>query len=78
LLEIIEDRYRVGATIIASQRPIKARHPNISEPTMADAICARLLPNAYKDDIRGDSMRTKRPVMKIDKKEVIEREHKLR
>jgi DNA replication protein DnaC len=44
---------------------------------MADAICDRLLHNAYKIDMRGDSMRTKRPVTKTDKKEVIERENKL-
>jgi DNA replication protein DnaC len=44
---------------------------------MADAICDRLLHNAYKIDMRGDSMRTKRPGMKTDKKEVIERENKL-
>ena len=69
--------YMAGATIIASQCPIKDWHPNIGDPTMADAICDRLLHNAYKIDMRGDSMRTKRPAMKTDKKEVIERENKL-
>ena len=44
---------------------------------MADAICDRLLHNAYKIDMRGDSMRIKRPAMKPDKKEVIEIENKL-
>jgi DNA replication protein DnaC len=77
LLEVIEDRYQAGATIIASQCPIKDWHPNIGDPTMADAICDRLLHNAYKIDMRGDSMRTKRPVTKTEKKEVIERENKL-
>jgi hypothetical protein len=52
-------------------------HPNIGDPTMADAICDRLLHNAYKIDMKGDSMRTKRPITKTDKKEVIERENKL-
>ena len=77
LLEVIEDRYQAGSTIIASQCPIKDWHPNIGDPTMADAICDRLLHNAYKIDMRGDSMRTKRPVTKTEKKEVIERENKL-
>ena len=60
LLEVIEDRYQAVLTTIASQCPIKDWHPNIGDPTMADAICDRLLHNAYKIDMRGDSMRTKR------------------
>ena len=47
LLEIVEDRYQLGATIIASQCPIKDWHPNLGDPTLADAICDRLLHNAY-------------------------------
>jgi len=77
LLEVIEDRYQTGATIIASQCPIKDWHPNIGDPTLADAVCDRLLHNAYKIEMRGDSMRTRKPVTKADKKEVIERENKL-
>lgn len=57
LLEIIEDRYQAGATVIASQCPITDWHPNIGDPTLADAICDRLLHNAYKIELRGDSMR---------------------
>ena len=59
LLEIIEDRYQLGATIIASQCPIGDWHPNIGDPTLADAICDRLLHNAYRIELRGDSMRTR-------------------
>jgi DNA replication protein DnaC len=59
LLEIIEDRYQAGATIIASQCPIIDWHPNIGDPTLADAICDRLLHNAYKIELRGESMRKK-------------------
>jgi DNA replication protein DnaC len=77
LLEIIEDRYQTGATIIASQCPIKEWHPNIGDPTLADAICDRLLHNAYKVEMRGDSMRVRNPVRQNDKKEAIERENKL-
>ena len=59
LLEVIEDRYQLGATIIASQCPIGDWHPNIGDPTLADAICDRLLHNAFRIELRGDSMRTK-------------------
>jgi len=61
LLEVIEDRYELGATIIASQCPLKDWHPNIGDPTLADAICNRLLHNAYKIEMRGDSMRVRTP-----------------
>jgi DNA replication protein DnaC len=77
LLEVIEDRYQVGATVIASQCPIKDWHPNIGDPTLADAICDRLLHNAYKIEMKGDSMRTKKPNTKSDRKEVLESSNKL-
>jgi len=77
LLEVVEDRYQAGATIIASQCPIKDWHPNIGDPTLADAICDRLLHNAYKIEMRGDSMRTKRLATKADREEVIESDSKL-
>jgi DNA replication protein DnaC len=77
LLEVVEDRYQAGATIIASQCPIKDWHPNIGDPTLADAICDRLLHNAYRIEMRGDSMRTRRPITKTDRKEAIESESKL-
>jgi len=57
LLEIVEDRYQTGATTITSQCPIGDWHPNIGDPTLADAICDRLFHNAYKIELRGDSMR---------------------
>jgi len=59
LLEIIEDRYQIGATIVASQCPIGEWHPNLGDPTLADAVCDRLLHNAYRIELRGDSMRTR-------------------
>lgn len=59
LLEVIEDRYQLGATVIASQCPISDWHPNLGDPTLADAICDRLLHNAYRLELRGDSMRTR-------------------
>jgi DNA replication protein DnaC len=77
LLEVIEDRYQTGATIIASQCPVKDWHPNIGDPTLADAVCDRLLHNAYKIEMRGDSMRTRRPSAKAENKEVLESDRKV-
>jgi DNA replication protein DnaC len=76
LLEVVEDRYLAGSTVIASQCPIKDWHPNIGDPTLADAIMDRLLHNAYKIEMRGDSMRMKRPAAR-GRKEVIETDGKL-
>ena len=59
LLEVIEDRYQLGSTVVASQCPISDWYPNIGDPTLADAICDRLLHNAYRIELRGDSMRTR-------------------
>jgi DNA replication protein DnaC len=56
-LELIEDRTGAGATIITSQCPVKEWHAGIGDPTLADAICDRLLHNAYKIELRGESMR---------------------
>lgn len=58
-LEIVEDRYASGATVITSQCPIKDWHQAIGDPTLSDAICDRLLHNAYKIEIKGDSIRKK-------------------
>lgn len=57
LLEVIEDRYQVNSTIIASQVPVKEWHQLISNPTIADALLDRLIHNSYKIDLDGDSQR---------------------
>ncbi len=59
LLEIVEERYQTGATVIASQCPVREWYANIGDPTMADAICDPLLHNAYKIELKGNSMRKK-------------------
>jgi len=59
-LEIIEERHGSAATIITSQCPTKEWHHNIGDPTLADAICDRLLHNAYKVELKGPSMRKER------------------
>ncbi len=60
LLEIVEDRHQNASTIITSQLPVKAWYEAIGDPTLADAICDRLIPGAYKIHIKGPSMRPPR------------------
>jgi DNA replication protein DnaC len=57
LLEVIEDRQGLSSTIIVSQVPIENWHESIGDPTIADAILDRLIHNAHKFDLEGDSMR---------------------
>jgi len=57
LLEIIEDRYRLGSTLITSQLPTDHWHDVIVDKTLADAICDRLIHNAYRINLKGESMR---------------------
>ena len=57
LLEVIEDRYQVNSTIVASQVPVKEWYQLISNPTIADALLDRLIHNSYKIDLDGDSQR---------------------
>jgi len=59
LLEIIEDRHGLGTTLITSQLPIAHWHEAIGDPTLADAILDRLLHNAHKIKLKGESMRKK-------------------
>ncbi len=60
LLEVIEDRHGLKSTIIASQLPVKNWHDVMTDPTLADAILDRLVHNAYKIDMHGESMRKQR------------------
>ena len=59
LLEILEDRHGLRSTLITSQLPVKHWHDIIADPTLADAILDRLVHNAYKLVLDGDSMRKK-------------------
>jgi DNA replication protein DnaC len=56
---LIEDRHQIKSTIITSQLPIKHWHEYIGEPTIADAILDRVLENAHRIELDGDSMRKK-------------------
>jgi DNA replication protein DnaC len=56
-LEVVEDRYARTATVLTSQCPPKDWHQAIGDPTLADAICDRLLHNAFRIELKGDSIR---------------------
>ncbi len=57
LLEVVEDRYGKRSTILTSQLPTKSWHESLGDPTIADAICDRLVHNAHVLTLRGSSMR---------------------
>jgi DNA replication protein DnaC len=57
LLEVIDDRHQRGSTIITSQVPIDHWHEIIGNPTIADAVLDRLIHNAHRLSLKGDSMR---------------------
>ena len=58
-MEIIEERYLTASTIIASQLPLEQWYSVFGEESTADAICDRIFHNAYKIQLKGDSMRKK-------------------
>jgi DNA replication protein DnaC len=66
VLELLEDRHGRGATIVTSQFPVEHWHEALGDPTLADAILDRLLHNAYKIPLRGDSMRKRHAPVKTD------------
>lgn len=64
MLEILEDRYDRRSTLVTSQVPVKRWHEALADPTMADAILDRLVHNAHKIELKGESMRKIRAVDK--------------
>ena len=57
LLELVDDRYQLHSTIIVGQIPMENWHQLLPDPTVADAILDRLVHNAHKIKLDGDSMR---------------------
>jgi DNA replication protein DnaC len=57
LLELLEDRHERRATMVTSQLPVEHWHEALGDPTLADAILDRLVHNAYKIALHGDSLR---------------------
>ena len=62
LLEILEDRSETRASIITSQLPPDQWHDYLGDPTVADAICDRLLHNAHRLKLKGPSRRKEKPI----------------
>lgn len=57
LLEVVEDRYGRSSSVVTSQLPISKWHEWIGDPSLADAILDRIVNNAYKIDLKGNSRR---------------------
>ena len=57
LLEILEDRHGLHSTLVTSQLPIEHWHETIGDATLADAILDRLIHNAHRINLKGESMR---------------------
>ena len=64
LLEILEDRHGRGSTIVTSQLPVEHWHEAIGDPTLADAILDRLIHNAHRLKLTGESMRRRAAITK--------------
>ncbi len=58
-LEICDDRYQTRSTILTSQIPVANWHAQVGDPTSADSILDRLMHNAHRIELKGDSMRKK-------------------
>ena len=62
-MEVIEDRHGAASTIVTSQLPVEHWHEVIGDPTIADALLDRLVHNAHRIGLKGESMRkTKTPL----------------
>jgi DNA replication protein DnaC len=59
-LEICEDRYQMRSTVLTSQLPVAKWHEQIGDPTLADSILDRLVHNAHRIEMQGESLRKKR------------------
>lgn len=68
-LEILDDRYDRRSTLIVSQAPVDLWHSQMPDPTVADAALDRLVHNAYRIVLTGESMRKQRVVGTLDQAE---------
>jgi len=59
-LEICDDRYNRRSTILTSQLPVEKWHAQIGDPTLADSILDRVVHNAYRIELSGESIRKKK------------------
>ncbi|WP_234889929.1 ATP-binding protein, partial [Agrobacterium vitis] len=75
LLEIFEERYRRKSTLITAQLPVAAWHEMIGEATLADAILDRIVHNAHRITLEGDSMRKRKTPTLLTGDEITEHNH---
>jgi DNA replication protein DnaC len=59
-LEVCDARYQARSTLLTSQIPVASWHAQIGDPTIADSILDRLVHNAHRLELKGESMRKKR------------------
>ena len=64
LLEVLDDRHGQGATLLTSQFPVSQWHELINDATVADAILDRLVHNAYRLELKGESLRKSKAALK--------------
>jgi DNA replication protein DnaC len=64
LMEIIEDRHKIASMIITSQLPVNCWHEVIGEKTIADAILDRIVHDAHRIELKGESLRKTRIKLK--------------
>jgi DNA replication protein DnaC len=60
ILEIFEDRYNQSSTMVVTQIPVTEWHEQFANPTLADAIMDRIVHNAYRLELKGESMRKRK------------------
>jgi len=65
LLEVIEDRHGTASTIITSQLLVENWHEMVGDPTIADALLDRLVHNAHRIELNGESMRKRRSTLTV-------------
>ena len=63
LLDILDDRYGHSSTMVITQIPVEAYHERIPDPTLADAMLDRLVNNAYRLQLSGESQRRLRSTL---------------
>ena len=68
LLEILEDRYGRASSLFVSQLPVAKWHEVISDPTIADAICDRIVHSAHRIELEGESVRKIYASRKVERK----------
>lgn len=57
IIDILDDRFRNRSTLLTSQAPVPSWHERFKDPTLADAILDRIVHDAYRLELKGDSMR---------------------